>query len=407
MSRARWITVVVVTGGLALSSSAPAFGQDVAVVGCGAVVTADTTLAADVLDCVGDGLVVGADNITLNLNGHLVDGDAVVDATDVGIHVAGHHGVRVTNGTVQGFYRGVVFESSPSGVASSLTVRQSSRRGIVFLDGSNAAQVLNNVSADNGASGITIMASDGASVVGNRTLRNPGGAGVRLVGATHATVTGNTLTDDLSGVQLGDSTSNRIADNTISGAAEIAVVVDFSSGNVIDHNHISRSGDGVTLESADDNVITGNQIQHLVGPDGIGIQVYGDRNLVTKNTVIDPVRYGIEVEDFGDPGHSPAVDNVVRDNVVNGGGTSIALGPETGGVVLRTLVAQNVVTGATGDGIQLVGPSTGLATSTVTANVAVHNGNLGIDAVSGTIDGGGNHAAGNGNHLQCLNIVCR
>ncbi|MEP6632231.1 MAG: NosD domain-containing protein [Lapillicoccus sp.] len=407
MSRAWWTTVVLVAGGLAVSSSAPAFGQGVVVVGCGAVLTTDTTLTADVLDCVGDGLVVGADNVTLNLNGHLVDGDAVEDPTDVGIRVAGHRGVRVTNGTVQGFYRGVVFESSPSGVASSLTVRQSSRRGIVFLDGSDGAQVLDNVSADNGGSGITVVASDGASVVGNHSVRNPGGAGIRLVGATHATVTGNTVTDDQIGVQMEDSSANRVADNAISGAAEIAVVVDFSTGNLIDHNHISRSGDGVTLESADDNVITGNQILHLVGPDGIGIQIYGNRNLVARNTVIDSVRYGIEVDDFGDPGHSPAVDNVVRDNVVNGGGEGIAIGPEAGGVVLRTVVAHNVVTGATDDGIQLVGPSTGLATSTLTGNTAVHNGNLGIEAAPGTIDGGGNHAAGNGNHLQCLNIACR
>jgi hypothetical protein len=56
--------------------------------------------------------------------------------------------------------------------------------------------------------------------------------------------------------------------------------------------------------------------------------------------------------------------------------------------------------------IQLVAPSSGLAPSVLTRNVAVHNGNLGIAAVPGTVDGGGNHAAGNGNPLQCLNISC-
>ncbi len=389
-----------------MSSSAPAFGQGVVGVGCGAVLTTDTTLTFDLLDCVGDGLLVGADNITLNLNGHLVDGDGVDDPTNVGIRVAGHRGVRVTNGTVQGFYRGVVFESSPSGIASSLTVRQSSRRGIVFVGGSDGAQVVDNVSVDNGASGIAVVTSDGATVVGNRSERNPGGGGVRLEGATRATVTRNRLIDDQTGMQIEHADSNSIVDNTIIGAMEIAMEMNFSARNVVDRNHISRSGDGVTLESADDNVITGNQILHLVGPDGIGIQIYGNRNLVARNTVIDSVRYGIEVDDFDDPGHSPAVDNVVRDNVVNGGGEGIAIGPEAGGVVLGTVVAHNVVIGATDDGIQLVGPSAGLATSTVTANVAVHNGNLGIEGVLGTHDGGGNHAAGNGNQLQCLNIAC-
>ena len=92
---------------------------------------------------------------------------------------------------------------------------------------------------------------------------------------------------------------------------------------------------------------------------------------------------------------------------MNGAGEGIAIGPETGGVVLGTLIDHNTVSNSLDDGIQLLGPSTGLETSTVTRNVAVHNGDLGIAAVPGTVDGGGNHAAGNGNPLQCLNISCR
>jgi hypothetical protein len=32
---------------------------------------------------------------------------------------------------------------------------------------------------------------------------------------------------------------------------------------------------------------------------------------------------------------------------------------------------------------------------------------LGIEAVAGVLDGGGNRALGNGNPLQCLKVVCR
>src|SRR3954452_16066941 len=48
------------------------------------------------------------------------------------------------------------------------------------------------------------------------------------------------------------------------------------------------------------------------------------------------------------------------------------------------------------------GPAT-----TVTRNLAVHNANLGIEAIPGVIDGGGNRAFGNGNPAQCINIACR
>jgi hypothetical protein len=117
-------------------------------------------------------------------------------------------------------------------------------------------------------------------------------------------------------------------------------------------------------------------------------------------------RYGIEVEDFQDPGHSPASGNVIMANWVRGAGEGIALGPETGGVVLRTLVAGNRVSHSIDDGIQALGPSTGLTTTTIRDNFSRQNGNLGINAISGVIDGGGNRASGNGNPLQCVNVSC-
>ena len=54
------------------------------------------------------------------------------------------------------------------------------------------------------------------------------------------------------------------------------------------------------------------------------------------------------------------------------------------------------------DGIDVDVPAT-----TLTRNIANRNRDLGIEAVPGVIDGGGNRAAGNGNPAQCTNIDCR
>jgi hypothetical protein len=54
------------------------------------------------------------------------------------------------------------------------------------------------------------------------------------------------------------------------------------------------------------------------------------------------------------------------------------------------------------DGIDIEAPGT-----IVRGNVANFNGDLGIEAVAGVIDAGRNRAAGNGNALQCLDVVCR
>jgi hypothetical protein len=40
-------------------------------------------------------------------------------------------------------------------------------------------------------------------------------------------------------------------------------------------------------------------------------------------------------------------------------------------------------------------------------NRAIRNADLGIEAVRGVIDGGGNRASGNGDPRQCVNVACR
>ncbi len=42
---------------------------------CGDTITADTTLDSDLTGCPSNGIVIGADDITLDLNGHTIAGD--------------------------------------------------------------------------------------------------------------------------------------------------------------------------------------------------------------------------------------------------------------------------------------------------------------------------------------------
>src|SRR4051812_40194218 len=103
--RSRWIVIMVagvlpgcVMAGPAEASSAPA---------CGDTIVANTTLHADVLNCEATGLVIGADGITLDLNGRTVSGNGSSPPErpfDPGVLVGAHYGVRVIGpGTVRGF----------------------------------------------------------------------------------------------------------------------------------------------------------------------------------------------------------------------------------------------------------------------------------------------------------------
>src|SRR5919199_4582097 len=87
---------------------------------CGSVITASTVLDADVGPCSGDGLVVGASGVTLNLNGHRVFGTAG-PGDNAGIRLQGRTGVTVTGGSVRDFGAGVaVFGGAHNTVARML-----------------------------------------------------------------------------------------------------------------------------------------------------------------------------------------------------------------------------------------------------------------------------------------------
>jgi len=66
-----------------------------------------------------------------------------------------------------------------------------------------------------------------------------------------------------------------------------------------------------------------------------------------------------------------------------------------------TVLERNLAIRAGDDGIDVESSET-----TLTRNRAYRNQDLGIEAVPGVRDGGGNRAGGNGNPAQCTNVVC-
>jgi hypothetical protein len=68
----------------------------------------------------------------------------------------------------------------------------------------------------------------------------------------------------------------------------------------------------------------------------------------------------------------------------------------------HSLLAGNLARRSGDDGFDVESSSTKLA-----RNRAVGNDDLGIEAVFGVIDRGGNRASGNGDPRQCVNVRCR
>jgi parallel beta-helix repeat protein len=327
---------------------------------CGSVVTSDLTLRADLRGCTGDGLVVGADGITIDLNGHTISGDGLFGngRFDTGVLVEGRRHVEVTGGTVRGFDRGMAVIGSTDSRVSRVT--------------------------------LTGNALTGISVRG--TTRSV---------LTRVTARGNTYV----GIYLTDgSNDNRIEANSVSGN-EQGITLDGADTNLVKDNRLSGNGDDMIL-TGNGNRVAGNSARDAVGcgPDcgGYGISLEGGSdNVISGNRVTHTVMDGIRVSSYIPD--LPTHGNVVRGNLVRGAGvdgiavaTTGEADPPTGSVV-----DANTVIGSVGDGIHVAEPG-----AVVADNLAVHNARYGIEAVPGVIDGGRNRAAGNGLTPPCVNVRC-
>ena len=89
---------------------------------CGDTITTDATLHHNLINCPNNGILIGADNVTLDLNYHRIDGDGAFPAAgcgpqddcDLGVASIGHDGVTVMHGSVREFAIGVAVASHTS-----------------------------------------------------------------------------------------------------------------------------------------------------------------------------------------------------------------------------------------------------------------------------------------------------
>jgi parallel beta-helix repeat protein len=209
---------------------------------CGASIVESLRLEED-LTCVGDGLIVNADGVKINLNGHTISGNG----TGNGITVRNRTDVSIFGGgTIRGFLTGV-FVATSRGVEIKDSEFTANREG-VFLNGASGNTVKNNVVWQNTLRGIMLR---------------PTMSGVI---STDNVVNDNVLTGNPSGILLFGQPGNIIKANTISGSTVGALDLSGggASGNVIKGNVLANSAAGIkfgagwTANTFLDNTIQSN-----------------------------------------------------------------------------------------------------------------------------------------------------
>jgi parallel beta-helix repeat protein len=371
----------------AILAPGPASADQAHRVRCGDTITRDTRLKNDLVNCAGNGIVIGADNITLDFNGHTVDGDGVVGceelyACDFGVdNSAGHSGVTIKDGSIREFATAVVVIGANDNRLRGLSSSHNILGGVLLIESPGARIERNSISANGlttDQAGLIVFDSSGVRIEGNSVSDN-GDIGMFLQGV-----------DD-----------SRVERNSVSGNPEAGVILD-GNRNEVSGNRASKNGDGISV-GGDSNTIVSNRVSDSFAcPDGCGAGIGstgGTGNLIARNVVARASRAGIWIADFEEEGGLPEIDNVVERNLVVDAEIDGVLVEST---VTDTLLERNIAIGAGDDGIDVDSTTTSLR-----RNTANGNGDLGIEAVAGITDLGGNRANGNGNPLECLNVFCR
>src|SRR5215216_3487713 len=109
---------------------------------CGDTITTDTTLHHNLVNCPKNGIIIGGDNITLDLNYHTIDGhgapaagcDPQTEFCDIGVLNDGHDGVTVVHGSTRQFDAGVVIGEAGHNRLLGISSSRNRSIGIVVFD---------------------------------------------------------------------------------------------------------------------------------------------------------------------------------------------------------------------------------------------------------------------------------
>jgi parallel beta-helix repeat protein len=250
---------VLVLAGLVTGTVAPATASDL----CGTTILANLTLDHD-LTCSGNGLIVGADGITINLNGHTIAGPG----SGVGISVSNRTGVVIVGGTVKNFLAGVQLVNSTAIVVKEN--RFTGNQDAVFLIGSSGSTIKENTAWQNSRVGVMLRPSG---------IRN----------STQNVVKENTLTDNTNGIILVETpTGNVLKENMISGSTNAGINVNGGvAGNVIQENAFIGNAAGIRLNLGATGLLpTGNRfIENTIAMNTCGVLGPAGDNTFKENVL--------------------------------------------------------------------------------------------------------------------------
>ena len=288
--------------GLSLGNAHAQFQQGV----CGQTIYYDTTLTQDIIDCPGDGIIIGYHDITLDCADHRIIGlvqeincDPPEDAGMCAEFC--EEEVDPASCEDQCYMCFEICESDTScweeiPACAELLVRYKYPEVGINVDGSYYLKrniTIKNCVVENFKDGMYLKNAHESSIIDNKTSNNS--FGIRLYGNCYnnAIKDNDVFGNREAGIELRSSHDNTIADNAVSENMHGITITD-SSGNRIEHNTVNFNLQGIYLRGfhPDDavSVITDNTIS---SNEYAALMLFETRNTIITMNLVSNNGYGI------------------------------------------------------------------------------------------------------------------
>ena len=292
-------------------------------VACGQTITIDTTLTGNVGPCPNNGLIIGANRITLDLGGFRIFGTPS-SGDGAGVLLQGRQSVTIRNGTVTDFDGGVVILGGGRNTVRAIAARNNIGAAFgttgpaalygdgILIQGSTSNTILDNVAENNGPfSGIGVIRGDG-----DHPAAPPADAPFNVIQNNNVL---NNIACRRGNPPQGfcDNDGIRIEPNV----TDTQIIGNNVVGNGLDG--IALFG-GVTRSFVSNNSVIANGFRGAVRGDGI--RVFGFGNTVELNTAYRNNAAGVSVARRPPTaGSFPAANpngrgNTLRRNIAQGNG---------------------------------------------------------------------------------------
>jgi parallel beta-helix repeat protein len=224
----RWTCAMLLAG--AVSYAAPALTTNDL---CGATIFADVNLDHD-LTCTGDGLIVAADGIRIDLHGHTLLGPG----SGIGILVTGRSDVTIMGGIIRNFAVAVRVNTSTDVVIKTNQFIQNAE-GIDLQAGSVGNTVKNNAFSDSSIRAIMLRSNSRDNDIKD-----------------------NTFTMNRIGVLVFGGVDNSLKSNLISGSTEAGIRLNvIAHGNVVKDNLLQSNVAGIDFVVTPTGSSAGNEFK--------------------------------------------------------------------------------------------------------------------------------------------------